>query len=185
MSRLLALVLVPALAFAGTGQAGAELVTVTLGDATFSARADTVTLTTRTFALDLAADVPVTTLLQSGQFTVGFDPDVTQTVAGTLSRAVTTVGGTGALSQPLNVAITPVRDTMTILPGPTTLLHLGGLRQLEIAPLGTTVSRTTLGTSLFDLQGTFRLIVVPESSVLVLSVLGVLGLLGYRRRQRS
>jgi hypothetical protein len=186
MSRLFTLVLVAALVFAGAAAGRADLIAITLGGATFNPLRDSVTLTPRTFSLDLTPNVPLTTLLQSGAFTARIQTmTVNETFPGTLSQSVTADGGAATLSQPISVEITQRVDTMRIENGPSTLLDLGALRRLEITPLGTNVSRTLPGTSGFNLQGTFRLFTVPEPSALVLLSLGLLRLIGYRWRRRS
>jgi hypothetical protein len=183
MSRLLPFVLVPALVLAGPVRA--DVIAIALEGATFNPDSDTLTVTPRTFTLDLAPGVPFTTRLQPAAFTVSGSMFATATFDGTLSRGVTAVGSTGVLSQPVNLSITPTLDTLTILPGPITLLDLDGLRRLEIAPLGTTVLGNAETTFAVDLLGTFRLIVIPEPSTLVLSGLGPFGLLAYPWRRRS
>jgi hypothetical protein len=91
MTRLLTFVLLGALGFAGHSSARADLVTITLGGVTYGAAADTVTLTPRTFTVDLVPNVPLNTLLQSGVFTVG-DSGIAQDFVGTLPRMATANG---------------------------------------------------------------------------------------------
>jgi hypothetical protein len=168
---------------ASSSHAQAEQITITLGGATFTAVQDTVTLTPRTFTLDLTPDVPLTALLQSGTFTVvDLAPMIVdETVNGTLSRTVTAGAAAGTLSQPVRAIIHPTGDSLFVLDGMATRLSLGGLRQLEITPLRRqSIVRTTAGPFPFDLQGTFRLIAVPEPSTVVTSGFAVLGLLNYR-----
>ena len=60
-----------------------------------------VTLTPRTFTLDLTPGVPVTELLQSGVFIIGEATVDVATVPGTLSRTVTANGVSGTIAQPV------------------------------------------------------------------------------------
>jgi hypothetical protein len=185
MNRVLLLVLVSALVCAGPGPARAELVTISLGQTIFNPDADILILAPRAFNLELTPDVPSTALMQLGALTVRGSFLDFATFPGTLSRTVTANGSTGTLSQPVTLSITPTLDTLTILPGPTTVLSLGGPRRLEITPLGTTVFGDEERAFPVNVEGTFRLFLVPEPSALVLAGVGLLGLPGFRWQRRS
>jgi hypothetical protein len=155
-------ILMSAQILAGTSAGWAEPITIELGSTTFIADADTVTLTPRTFTLDLTPGVALTDLLQSGVFTINEATVDVATIPGTLSRSVTANGVTGTIEQPVRVSISPTMDILRLGPV-TTTLKLDALRQLEITTVQTSVPRTALGPGPFSIQGTFLLTAVPDS----------------------
>ncbi|MEJ7616840.1 MAG: PEP-CTERM sorting domain-containing protein [Pyrinomonadaceae bacterium] len=167
----------------------AETITVSLGEASFTGLADTVSLFSSRVSLSLTPFVPLSADLQAGLFSVGNSGPVSDNFLFTLPRSVSIQGVGMTVAQPGQLVITPTLDTLFLFDGPTLTYDLGRTGLLDFTLRGVTLSAFFVGDQQpFTVGGTFLLrdaAPIPEPATVFLLGTGLAGLGATIRKRRQ